>query len=263
MPGPKKGVAYTYYIALTSQADTDLFKTSVTLAAGDVTTSLDGAAFGNIASLPVEIGTSGVLAVTHSDAEMNGDVIVDRFHDAAGDEWQDALVVINTETGTISEIDTNVDDLETRLGTPSNLGSGATVAANLVDIEGQTDDIGVAGAGLTALGDARLANLDGAVSDIPEAVDTELTASHGDGSWLSGAGSGSVTQVVTVNDANGDPLDGAQVTVYTDTAKANLVASGFTNTSGQVTFELDAGTYYVWKSLAGYNFANPSVMAVS
>ena len=48
-------------------------------------------------------------------------------------------------------IDNLVDDLESRLGTPSNLGTGATVAANLVDIEGQTDDIGVAGAGLTAV----------------------------------------------------------------------------------------------------------------
>jgi hypothetical protein len=42
-------------------------------------------------------------------------------------------------------------DLAAKLGTPSNLGSGATVAANLVDIEGQTDDIGAAGAGLTAI----------------------------------------------------------------------------------------------------------------
>lgn len=51
----------------------------------------------------------------------------------------------------ILAIDNFVDDLESRLGTPSNLGSGATIAANLVDIEGQTDDIGAAGAGLTAV----------------------------------------------------------------------------------------------------------------
>lgn len=51
----------------------------------------------------------------------------------------------------ILAIDNLVDDLESRLGTPSDLGSGATVAANLVDIEAQTDDIGVAGAGLTAV----------------------------------------------------------------------------------------------------------------
>jgi hypothetical protein len=48
-------------------------------------------------------------------------------------------------------LDNFVDDLESRLGTPSNLGSGATISANLVDIEGQTNDIGVAGAGLTAV----------------------------------------------------------------------------------------------------------------
>ena len=48
-------------------------------------------------------------------------------------------------------IDNLVDDLESRLGTPSNLGGGATIAANLVDIESQTDDIGAAGAGLTAI----------------------------------------------------------------------------------------------------------------
>lgn len=42
-----------------------------------------------------------------------------------------------------------VDDLESRLGTPSNLGGGATIAFNLSDIEAQTDDIGTAGAGLT------------------------------------------------------------------------------------------------------------------
>lgn len=52
----------------------------------------------------------------------------------------------------ILAIDNFVDDLEARIGTPTNLGSGATLSANLVDIEGQTDDIGVAGAGLTNIG---------------------------------------------------------------------------------------------------------------
>jgi hypothetical protein len=51
----------------------------------------------------------------------------------------------------IADVEGKVDDLETRLGTPTDLGSGATIAANLVDIEAQTDDIGAAGAGLTAV----------------------------------------------------------------------------------------------------------------
>lgn len=90
---------------------------------------------------------------------------------SAGDPWATALpgaygagtagkIVGDNINATVSSratqasvdlIDDFVDDLESRLGVPSNLGSGATIAANLVDIEGQTDDIGVAGAGLTAI----------------------------------------------------------------------------------------------------------------
>lgn len=63
----------------------------------------------------------------------------------------DGYAEVTNGTYGLSAIETLVDDLETRIGTPSNFGSGATVAANLVDIEAQTDDIGVAGAGLTAI----------------------------------------------------------------------------------------------------------------
>lgn len=51
-------------------------------------------------------------------------------------------------------VDTEIATLTTRLGTPSDLGGGASVAANLADVEAQTDDIGTAGAGLTATDDA-------------------------------------------------------------------------------------------------------------
>lgn len=42
-------------------------------------------------------------------------------------------------------------DINGKIGTPSNLGGGATLSFNLSDIEAQTDDIGAAGAGLTAI----------------------------------------------------------------------------------------------------------------
>lgn len=54
----------------------------------------------------------------------------------------------NLSAGAVA-LQSSVDDLESRLGTPSDLGSGASIAANLVDIEAQTDDIGTAGAGLS------------------------------------------------------------------------------------------------------------------
>ncbi len=161
---PVKNAAFTFDVALVSQADTDIFKTSPTLAAGDILVSKDGGNFANIGTLPTQIQTTGVLPVALTADEMNADIVTVLFHDASGSEWQDAVVTIYTAGQTLDAIEGLVDDLESRVGTPSDLGSGATVAANLVDIEGQTDDIGVAGAGLTALGDTRLANLDAAVS---------------------------------------------------------------------------------------------------
>jgi hypothetical protein len=75
-----------------------------------------------------------------------------------------AAAVSELATTGLAALKTLIDTLTTRLGTPSDLGSGASVAGNLVDIEGQTDDIGAAGAGLTALGDTRIANLDATIS---------------------------------------------------------------------------------------------------
>lgn len=60
--------------------------------------------------------------------------------------------------GTAEVIQTG--DSFARLGAPA----GANIAADIAVIEAQTDDIGIAGAGLTALGDTRIANLDVAVS---------------------------------------------------------------------------------------------------
>jgi len=59
----------------------------------------------------------------------------------------DAVAEIQSGLATASAITA----LDNKLGSPSNLGSGANLAANLVDIESQTDDIGSAGAGLTAI----------------------------------------------------------------------------------------------------------------
>lgn len=91
--------------------------------------------------------------------KVQGVVLVDTLTTYTGNTPQtgDAFARLGAPAGVsvsadILTIDNLVDDLESRVGTPSNLGSGATVAANLADIEAQTDDIGIAGAGLTDLG---------------------------------------------------------------------------------------------------------------
>lgn len=123
---PLKNSAFSFETALDSQADGDVFQTSVTLAAGDVQVSKDGGAFSNITSLPTEISSTGVLIVALTATEMNADRITVRFHDAAGDEWKDRLVNIFTETVQINDlatatalqtVDDNVDSILADTGT--------------------------------------------------------------------------------------------------------------------------------------------------
>jgi trimeric autotransporter adhesin len=101
---PKRATAYTTYVALTSQADPNIFKTSPTLAAGDVKVSKDGGSYSNIGSLPSQIGTTGVLAVALTSSEMTADTVTVLFHDASGAEWQDLLLVIHTAARLVDDL---------------------------------------------------------------------------------------------------------------------------------------------------------------
>lgn len=85
---------------------------------------------------------------------MAGTALPDAAADAAGGlPISDAGGLdLDTQIGTdIDAILTDTADMQPKLGTVSDLGSGATIADNLADIEAETDDIGAAGAGLTAI----------------------------------------------------------------------------------------------------------------
>ncbi len=75
---------------------------------------------------------------------------------------------------------------------------------------------------------------------------------------LSHSGVGSTAWVYTLSDEiTGEVITFATVWVSTDIAGTNVIARGTTSTAGTVTFYLDAGTYYVWRSKDGYSFTNP------
>src|SRR5215831_16062755 len=94
----KRAVAYRTEVSLVDQSNTKLFKTTPTLAAGDVKVSIDNGALANITTLPSESPAgSGIVKVDLSATEMTGDLIVVMFHDAAGAEWADLLLKIATE----------------------------------------------------------------------------------------------------------------------------------------------------------------------
>jgi len=181
----KKNQAYIFYACLVSQTDTKLLQVNPTLAAGDVKIATDDGAPSNITTLPVvDADFTKRIKVSLSAGEMNGDNITVIFSDAAGAEWCDLLVNIQTATN-------QIDDLTT-------LGAGA------------------------------------------------------------------ITWTYTLTDEDtGNPIDGAEIWVSTDSAGANVIASGTTDSSGVATFYLDAGTVYVWRKKAGYNFTNPDEETVS
>lgn len=115
----------------------------------DVNTKLIGGSATPVTNIGVVFNTD---FATNYDATNDKWQVLAKDHTGANLATASALDAVDNFVDTeVASLVTDVGTLLTRLGTPSNLGTGATVAANLVDIEGQTDDIGVAGIGLTAV----------------------------------------------------------------------------------------------------------------
>jgi hypothetical protein len=73
-----------------------------------------------------------------------------------------------------------------------------------------------------------------------------------------GSGAFEFTYTLT-SSVDSSPIEDADVWVTSDSAGSVVVASGRTDAAGEVTFYLDAGTYYVWRQKAGWNFTNPDM----
>jgi hypothetical protein len=116
--------------------------------------------------LEVDLTHMGGVAQSATDLKD----FADEGYDPATNKVQGVVLAdtLTTYTGNTPQ----TGDSFARLGLPA----GASVSADIAAIEAQTDDIGVAGAGLTALGDARLANLDALVSSraTPAQVNAEV-----------------------------------------------------------------------------------------
>lgn len=115
---------YIFYISLVSQASTKLFQSNPTIAAGDFKVSIDGGTLNNLGTLPtVTPASSKMVKITLSQAETNGDNITVVCSDAAGAEWCDLTVNIQT-------VPRRFDDL----AYPATSGRSMVVdAAGLVD----------------------------------------------------------------------------------------------------------------------------------
>lgn len=142
MVPPVKGTPFAFDISLVSQDNKNVFQTSCTIEAGDVLVRKDGGTPVNIEALPVEGDTTGMLIVALSATEMDADRVAVRFHDVAGDEWQDAMVEIFTAAQTLDATDAIVDSILVDTGTDIP----ASIAALPTDADVET----AAGAAITS-----------------------------------------------------------------------------------------------------------------
>lgn len=138
---PKKNTAFSFYVTLTSQADTDIFQVNPTLAIGDVKVSTDGGALNNITTLPVVTPAGGQqVLVSLSNTEMNGDVIGVLFSDPTA-EWQDLYIEILTDTQQLTTIVDDVWDEVLTSGT-HNVGYSAGQRLRYLILTGATAQAG-------------------------------------------------------------------------------------------------------------------------
>ena len=129
---PVINVAYVTYLSLVSQANTKIFQGNPTLAAGDVKVAIDDGAPANLATLPVvDADFTKRVKVSLSAGEMNGDNISVLFSDAAGAEWCDLSLNIQTVAGVWNVGKTGYSLTQ---AFPANFSSLSISAGGLVDI---------------------------------------------------------------------------------------------------------------------------------
>ena len=156
IPCPKNTAGYIFYVSLVSQANTLIFQANPTLAAGDVQIAIDDGAPANLATLPVvDADFTKRVKIVLSQAETNGDNLIIIFSDAAGAEWCDLTIAIQTATQTFDTTDTAVDAVNAKTtNLPSDpadeslLEAAITAAtsplattADLATVDGILDDI--------------------------------------------------------------------------------------------------------------------------
>lgn len=102
---PLQNKAYEFYLGLGDINNPDEFVTNPTIAAGDFQISIDGSAFVNLATLPVVDPAGSIMVkVSLSASEMNGEKVNVVADDAAGNEWQPAIISIDVPEGNVETL---------------------------------------------------------------------------------------------------------------------------------------------------------------
>lgn len=242
----------------------DNLKSGLTLT---VTISKDGGAFAAATNAAAELGTTGVYAITLTAAEMDADVVT----------------VKATATGACDQVLALVTDPAAAPSASAVAGAVRTnLTTELAHLDADVSDaVAAPAAALAAYGPPTRAEATAdkeavlaAVAALPDDADVEsvleavagvaeqAAAIRDKTDTLGGSGSVAWSYALT-SSVDGAPIADAEVWVTTDEAGDHVVASGRTTAAGTVAFQLEPGTYYVWRRKAGFNFDNPDAEVVS
>ena len=101
---PKKNTQFIFYISLVSQTDTKIMQVNPTLAAADFNVATDDGAPGALGTTPViDADFTRRVKVTLAAGEMNGDNVTFIASDAAGSEWCDLTINLQTTANQIDD----------------------------------------------------------------------------------------------------------------------------------------------------------------
>jgi len=123
-PIKNNAAGWITYVSLAPRTPSGIWQANPTLATGDVKISLDGGALANLGTLPaVTPASSKLVKITLSQAETNADNLTIIFSDAAGAEWTDLTLNVQTRARGIED-----------LATPTNITAGViTTVTNLTN----------------------------------------------------------------------------------------------------------------------------------
>jgi hypothetical protein len=206
-----------------------------TPAAGDVKIAVDGAAPTNVANLPTAVasGNGAYWEFILTAAELTCKQAIVTVVDSATKAVEDQAFLVETYGNASAMYQADL--------------SAANLPANAVQVNGTAQTardlgatLGVAGAGLTALGDARIANLDAAISTRTKPADTQAAVTLV-----------ATTTALTNAPTAGDLTAAMKASVTTAATAATPIAASVTGAVGSVTGAVGSVTGNVGGNVVG------------
>lgn len=261
---PKRATEYIFYVSLVSRANPLVFQTTPTIAAGDFKVVKDGdyGSIANLTTLPTNPGGK-LVKITLSSTEMTADNVTVICSDAAGDEWCDLTVNIQTSVRQTDDLQptiwssasATVNLSNTTVATLTSVATGGITAASFGDgaitatviADGAIDAATFATGAITAsaiaadaitdakvASDVTIASVTGAVGSVTGAVGS-VTGSVGSiasgGIASTSFASGAITSTAFATDA-------ITSTVVAASAVAEIQSGLSTLTAAQVNAEV-------------------------